>query len=145
MEKKNHRKSKATPESIKEAEKLRELWEKRVPKISQAEFGSTYGIGTQPAVGFFLSGVNPLSMKAAKGFAAGLKCGIAEFSPRWAKVAAEISPYAPKSKTGPLSFLDLNRVEAQLVGLYRELSPEKQTALMKTATKFHTTEKETQK
>lgn len=145
MDKKEHRKAKMSTENKQEAAKLREIWDRKSGKPTQAEFGETYGIGSQAAVGLFLNGVTPLSMKAAKGFAAGLGCGIAEFSPRLAKEATEISVFAPKTKGGPLSFLDLNRLEAQLVGLYRDLPLDKQEALMKAANKLHASEREKQR
>lgn len=88
------RRAKVTPETRAEAKRLRELWDTR-SHPSQAEFGEIYGIGNQSAVGQFLRGVTPLSLKAAQGFARGLDVALEEFSPRLAKKAAEIASMAP--------------------------------------------------
>lgn len=72
-----------------EAQQLFQIW-KRTPanlRGTQAVFGELHEIGTQGAVGQFLRGETPLSLKAARGFAAGLKCEIADFSPRLAAEA----------------------------------------------------------
>ena len=58
--------------------------------MSQAEFGQQFEIGTQAAVGHFLNGHAAISMKAAKGFARGLNCEIADFSPRLGAEAADL-------------------------------------------------------
>lgn len=83
------RRAKVTPETKEEARKLRELWDSR-SHPSQAEFGEIYGIGNQSAVSQFLRGYAPLSLKAAYGFAQGLRCRIEDFSPRLASEAAAI-------------------------------------------------------
>lgn len=75
------RKAKITSEHLNEARRLREIWD-ATPHESQAEFGEKYGIGNQSSVGQFLLGRVPLSLKAAAGFAKGLQCEIADFSPR---------------------------------------------------------------
>jgi hypothetical protein len=75
------RKAKVTDEHREEAAKLRAIWDSR-PHETQAEFGEKYGIGNQSAVGQFLNARIPLNMKAASGFARGLKCSISDFSPR---------------------------------------------------------------
>lgn len=78
------------PEIVsKEAALLKEIWDNTPREIrgNQAEFGEKYQIGTQAAVGFFLNGKSTISPKAARGFAAGLGCSIADFSPRLAKEA----------------------------------------------------------
>lgn len=73
---------------IEEAQRLKRLWlAKKV--MGQAEFGERFEIGNQSAVGQFLNGRVPLSMKAARGFAVGLGIEIAEFSPRLAAEAAK--------------------------------------------------------
>ncbi len=77
------KKAKVTQTNLEEAQALRALWES-TEHPSQAVFGDMYGIGNQSAVGQFLRGAVPLSLKAAQGFAKGLKCSIAEFSPRLA-------------------------------------------------------------
>ncbi len=81
------RKAKISAENTEEAAKLRALWESR-SHPSQAEFGQTYEVGNQSAVGQFLRGETPLSLNAARGFARGLGCQIADFSPRLAELQA---------------------------------------------------------
>lgn len=85
-----------TDENKEESRRLKVIWlkEKAVRKFSQDAFGAEFKIGSQAAVGFFLSGQSAISMKAAKGFAAGLNCSIADFSPRLAKEAAEAGALA---------------------------------------------------
>lgn len=78
------RKAKVTPETKAESKKLKELWDALPERPSQAVFGETYQVGSQSAVTSFLHGTTPLSLKAAKGFAAGIGCRISDFSPRLA-------------------------------------------------------------
>lgn len=94
-----HRRAKVTPETKEEARRLAELWEAR-KRTTQAVFGETYGIGNQSAVGQFLRGDTPLSLKAARGFALGLGVRIEDFSPRLAAEAATLAGVVP---TGDLS------------------------------------------
>lgn len=82
-----NRRAKVTPETKKEAERLRQLWETK-SHPTQQEFGELYEIGNQSAVGQFLRGVTPLSLKAARGFAKGLGVRLEEFSPRLAEEAS---------------------------------------------------------
>lgn len=73
---------------------LLQLYEKRVPLVpvtrdgealtrpmTQAEFGQTFGIGTQGMVWQFLHGKTPLTIEAAARFAKGLNCTIHDISP----------------------------------------------------------------
>ncbi len=60
------------------------MWVAHTERPNQTIFGEKYGVGTQSAVTSFLSGRTPISLKAAKGFAEGLGCRIADFSPRLA-------------------------------------------------------------
>ncbi|WP_395026572.1 helix-turn-helix transcriptional regulator [Comamonas odontotermitis] len=71
-----------------EAMRLRALWNS-TEHPGQAVFGEEFDIGSQSAVGQFLRGLRPLSLKAAIGFARGLKCSIEDFSPRLASTAAQ--------------------------------------------------------
>lgn len=93
METKQHNRT-ITPEHEEEARKLRALWDgtyaqrKERNLHSQEAFGTEYGIGNQAAVSFFLKGSAALSLKAARGFAAGLGCKIEDFSPRLAEFAS---------------------------------------------------------
>jgi hypothetical protein len=82
------RKAIVTAEHLEEARRLKAIWDSR-PHPGQAEFGKLYEIGGQSAVSNFLRGESPLSLKAARGFAVGLGCTLAEFSPRLAKEAAQ--------------------------------------------------------
>jgi hypothetical protein len=85
------RKVKITPETLEESERLLAIWEAAKGRPNQAVFGEMYGVGNQSAVGQFLRGDTPISLKAAIGFAKGLGCEIEDFSPRLAKVAHEAS------------------------------------------------------
>ena len=82
MSEKDYRKAKITPETKAESARLLEIWKSSPVKLLQGTFGEEYKIGSQPAVGSFLNGNTPLSLKAARGFARGLKCPIANFSQR---------------------------------------------------------------
>ena len=93
---KEHRKAKVTSETLRESELLKAIWSRTPGKPNQAIFGETYEVGSQSAVTQFLNGVTPLSLKAALGFAKGLNCDIADFSPRLAAEAASIADAAPK-------------------------------------------------
>lgn len=96
MDKQDARRGKITPENLDEARKLKALWEgsyehrKRAGLHSQGSFGAQYEIGNQAAVGFFLNGKTALSAKAAAGFARGLGCSVADFSPRLADELAAL-------------------------------------------------------
>ena len=75
-----------------EAKRLKEIWASNADgRLGQAQFGEVYGIGGQSAVANFLNGRSPLSLKAALGFARGLKCRVQDFSPRLAKEALGIA------------------------------------------------------
>ncbi len=71
-----------------ESRLLSALWHDMPEKDrgSQAVFGEKQEIGNQSAVGQFLRGESPLSLKAAKGFAKGLGCKVSDFSPRLAEL-----------------------------------------------------------
>ena len=87
-----------------EARRLKEIWDAADParRGTQAEFGEAHLIGNQSAVGQFLRGETPLSLKAAKGFAKGLACKIADFSPRLAELET----------SWPFELVDRDRYEA---------------------------------
>lgn len=88
------RKAKVTPETREEARLLKYYWDTKAHP-GQAEFGEQFDIGNQSAVGQFLRGDTPLSLKAAQGFARGLGINLEDFSPRLARKAAEIAGMAP--------------------------------------------------
>lgn len=90
----NSKKAIVTEEHLEEARKLKAIWA-RTAHPPQAEFGELFGIGNQSAVSQFLNGKTPLSLEAAAGFAKGLGCQIADFSPRLASKVANISEPIP--------------------------------------------------
>lgn len=90
------RKVKVTPETLEESRRLRELWDATKDRPNQTVFGEMYGVGNQSAVGQFLRGDTPISLKAAVGFAKGLRCEIEDFSPRLAKIASEAAQVLSK-------------------------------------------------
>jgi transcriptional regulator with XRE-family HTH domain len=69
-----------------EAEALRKLWESAIEseRGTQAEFGERLQIGSQGLMWQLLNGKTPISLKAGKAFAVGLKCKLSDFSPRLA-------------------------------------------------------------
>lgn len=110
---KSNPKAKITDEHREESRLLKEIWDSSGHgKLTQAEFGHQYGIGTQAAVGFFLNGKSAISMKAAKGFARGLGCPISAFSKRLATEADEAISMsggsAPPKGDAPWPFLTVS-------------------------------------
>lgn len=103
------RAAKVTAEHREESAKLKAIWDETGHRgMSQAEFGAQFEIGTQAAVGFFLNGNSPISLKAARGFARGLRCNIADFSPRLAAEAAQNAEFAAPTES---DFVDIPRVD----------------------------------
>lgn len=104
------RSAKVTDEHRAEAAALKKLWKESKHGLSQAAFGADFKIGTQAAVGFFLNGKSPLSLKAARGFAKGLKCDISDFSKRLAEEAAKNAEFAaPPVNTDGWPFPNIDR------------------------------------
>lgn len=126
-----HRRGKVTDLHREEARLLRELWsasaENRQARgeRSQEAFGEAYDIGNQAAVGFFLNGKTALSLKAARGFARGLRCRVVDFSPRLAKLL--------ESPTPAVEPMSLNEDEAQHIQHLRALSPVEQVRVLRLA------------
>lgn len=114
-----------------ESKRLRAIWDSRSNRMTQAEFGQTYGIGSQAAVGHFLNGHAAISLKAAKGFAHGLGCEISEFSERLADQAAELGEVSGAG--GGTDVMSLSRDELHLLMLYRRLQPLHQRQIIATA------------
>lgn len=91
MEGRENKQGKVTEENQEEARKLLTLWKATAARRAddgagtQESFGDKYDIGNQSAVGFFVNGKTALSLKAAVGFAAGMYCRVADFSPRLSK------------------------------------------------------------
>lgn len=102
------RRGKVTDEHREEARLLKEIWDRTYLDRrqrglhTQAAFGAEFDIGGQAVVGFFLNGHTALSLKAARGFAKGLGCRIADFSPRLAAVES----------SWPFELVDRERYEA---------------------------------
>lgn len=92
------RKAKVTEEHLAEARALKAIWDSK-PHETQAVFGDVYEIGGQSAVGQFLRGEAPLSMKAAAGFSKGLGVPISSFSGRLAAEAEKLTAAATPSIT----------------------------------------------
>jgi transcriptional regulator with XRE-family HTH domain len=127
------RPAKVTPEHLEEARRLKLLWTQR-NELTQEKFGEEFEIGTQGAVWRFLNGKDPLSLKAAKGFAVGLKCNIADFSPRLAQEAQDYARFAPEERR---SLTQLQDVEAQLILMFRGLHTTGQNELLNTAARLY--------
>lgn len=88
----SNRKATISDENREESRLLKALWESTGHAgLTQEAFGHKYEIGSQAAVGFFLNGKSALSMKAARGFAQGLRCKISDFSKRLAEEANQLS------------------------------------------------------
>lgn len=118
------RRGKVTPEHKMESARLRRIWDSKADlrrskgAYSQAEFGEKFAVGNQAAVGHFLNGNTALSMKAARGFAKGLECDIAEFSPRLAKQLGNRWPFPGIEPERWETLLPDERIEIQ--GVVRE-------------------------
>jgi hypothetical protein len=138
------RKAKVTEENRGEAAALKKLYDGephngRPSGLTQAAFGVQYDIGSQAVVWQYLNGTIPLNLRVATGFARGLKCRIADFSPRLAKEASALTS-GQVGQVGDekiLSFLDLNRTEAQLVALFRDLDEDRRADLLQHINKLH--------
>ena len=77
----------------------------------QDQVGETFEIGSQSAVGQFLRGDKPLSLKAACGFAAALQCMLADFSPRLA-AEAETAAQFVQPKGWPFKTIRMRDIPA---------------------------------
>lgn len=77
------RKRTPTPEELKECQKLNDIYESKKSElnITQEAIAAEMGI-SQPGVGHYLKGRNPLNIGAAIKFASILKVPVREFSPR---------------------------------------------------------------
>lgn len=128
-----------TDENRAESARLKELYKKTDHGYTQAAFGEAFGIGNQGAVWQCLNAKGmPISLKAAKGFARGLNCQIADFSPRLAKEMAEMAsglvkgpaiereapPFAAEPK---VQYLAEKRPSAMLLQLAELLRPMDET------------------
>ena len=97
---KSSKSSKLTQENFEESARLKTLYQAARHGLSQEAFGAKYEIGNQGAVWQCLNGKGmPISMKAAIGFARGLGCDIADFSPRLAAEAAAAAAVSPQESS----------------------------------------------
>lgn len=76
---------------MEDARRLKALFDAREPKISQAEFGAQFDIGSQGMVWQYVAARRPLNIKAVTAFARGLGVTVEEISP---KIATEIASAA---------------------------------------------------
>lgn len=115
---------------VDDAARLKALFEKREPKVSQVAFASDHGIGTtQGIVWQYLNAKIPLNLDVAVKFATGLKCDVAEFSPRLARKRALLS--AHHSTSGALPYdIDEEEIHA-LLSYVEQLSDAQRKVLMK--------------
>lgn len=90
---------------IDDAQRLKSLFDQREPKISQADFGSQFEVGSQGMVWQYLAGKRPLNIKAAVAFARGLRVSVAAISPT---IAAQISQAS--ETVGDVDIAGLRRV-----------------------------------
>lgn len=74
-----------------DAARLKALLGAREPRISQAEFGAQFDIGSQGMVWQYVAGRRPLNIKAATAFARGLGVPVEAFSPTIAAQIAQAS------------------------------------------------------
>lgn len=148
------KRGKITDENLDEAARLLAIWNRTKADralrgvASQERFGAEFGIGNQAAVGFFLNGRTALSPKAAAGFARGLRCSVAEFSPRLARVldvapawtaeqhpsggtqAGEAAPSVAQVLSHPMQMIDPipiaweSKVSGDLPELFRVVAPD---------------------
>lgn len=79
--------------------RLKQLYDQRVPEgMTQKEFGSKFGIGSQSMVAQYLNGNRPLNYEAVAKFAKGLRCSIYDISPELAEsLQIEILPFLGKA------------------------------------------------
>ena len=118
------RKAKVTPETKAESESLKKIWLKAKDRPSQAQFGETFGIGSQSAVTSFLNGTTPLSLKAARGFARGLGCHISDFSERLSATvddAREVNQSRPISRQWPFLTVTPDQYWNELTQAHRDI------------------------
>lgn len=135
-----------TPEQKAEALKLKTLFKEW--QVARKEKGDPYsqeaasellGFG-QSALSQYLNGAIPLNPSAAANFSRLLGCRIEDFSPSIAKqathIAAAVTP-AVKDPEKALELTDLNKLEMQLVLMYRDMSSEARDELLQHANALH--------
>jgi phage repressor protein C with HTH and peptisase S24 domain len=99
-----------------EAQALKALWNLRVSKITQEQFGLKYGLGGQANVGHYLNGRQPLNVEAAVAFATELGVSVTKFSPRLASRLADLQLLNPVMEPAPANHLVRNGKGVPVVG-----------------------------
>lgn len=122
---------------LEDAGRLKAIFDRREPKISQADFGVQYELGTQGMVSQYLLGRRPLNIKAAGAFARGLGVTVETFSPT---IAEQIN--AASRAVTPIDFKKLNNRRLNLAALMRAFCNGEPTIL---AEKIGTTAVNTEK
>lgn len=135
-----------TPEQKSEALKLKHLFKEWQAKRkengeshSQEVASELLGFG-QSALSQYLNGKIPLNSLAAANFSKMLSCRIEDFSPSIAKQATQIAlaispnPWAPKKA---LELTDLDKLELQLILMYREMAQDAKDELLQHANALH--------
>lgn len=89
--------------------------------FSQEGFGAKFNIGTQGMVWQYLHAKSPLNLEAAINFARGLRCNVADFSPR----LASILKLAPD--------IGLSSEELILLNFFREAGDETRMTMIRMA------------
>lgn len=102
---------------MEDARRLKALFDAREPKISQAEFGAQYDIGSQGMVWQYVAARRPLNIKAATAFARGLGVNVEEISP---KIATEIASAASHTSSAASA---IEPFDARLVTDDDDLAP----------------------
>lgn len=124
---------------LEDAARLKALFDRRTSKISQAEFGEKFGIGSQGMVWQYLAGRRPLNIEAAAAFAGGLEVGIDEFSPTIAERVREAARFAAPTSGGIESTLQtqaprwMSAEAFRLLNLYFGADEEARAEIMATA------------
>jgi phage repressor protein C with HTH and peptisase S24 domain len=94
------------PWQLEDAARLKALFDARHPKMSQADFGAQFEIGSQGMVWQYLAGRRPLNIKAATAFARGLAISVEDFSSTIAEQIANASQTLGNPDIGALPVTD---------------------------------------
>ncbi|MBB5610395.1 MULTISPECIES: helix-turn-helix transcriptional regulator [unclassified Janthinobacterium] len=103
-----------------DAQRLKALFDARQPKISQADFGDLYAIGSQGMVWQYVAGHRPLNIKAATAFARGLNVNVELISPT---IAKEIAAAASHTGQPAEAFEAVGSIGSQVVADYSKPEP----------------------
>ena len=135
-----------TPEQKAESANLKMLFKKwqaerkaRNEPANQDFLSESLGFG-QSALSQYLNGRIPLNAMAAAKFAGLLGCRIEDFSPSVAASATTIAQAVAPTAFGaakPMEITDLNKLETQLVLMFRELPVDARDELLQHANRLH--------